>query len=72
MKASVLAPRCGKGAFTTSNGPARRWASLGWERSYPRYPATDEFTIPIGRRNSFQAGYLTLNRSTGQVVDRRC
>ncbi|MFI9448778.1 PQQ-dependent sugar dehydrogenase [Amycolatopsis sp. NPDC052450] len=49
----------------------QRWAALGWERSYLRYPATDEFGIPIGRQNSFQGGYVTWNRSTGQVIDRR-
>ncbi len=49
----------------------QRWAALGWERSYLRYPATDEFTVPIGRQNSFQTGYITWNRSTGQVIDRR-
>ncbi|OXM50590.1 PQQ-dependent sugar dehydrogenase [Amycolatopsis alba] len=49
----------------------QRWAALGWERSYLRYPTTDEFTILIGRQNSFQGGYVTWNRSTGQVIDRR-
>ncbi|AGM10288.1 PQQ-dependent sugar dehydrogenase [Amycolatopsis keratiniphila] len=49
----------------------QRWAALGWERSYLRYPATDEFGIAIGRQSSFQSGYITWNRSTGQVIDRR-
>ncbi len=49
----------------------QRWAALGWERSYLRYPSTDEFTISIGRQNSFQGGYITWNRTSGQVIDRR-
>ncbi|WP_414936917.1 hypothetical protein [Amycolatopsis sp. cmx-11-51] len=49
----------------------QRWAAPGWERPHPRYPATDGFTIPIGRRSSFQAGQITWNRSAGQVIDRR-
>ncbi|OOC04203.1 PQQ-dependent sugar dehydrogenase [Amycolatopsis azurea] len=49
----------------------QRWEALGWETSYLRYPTTDEFTIPIGRQNSFQNGYVTWNRNTGQVLDRR-
>ncbi|MFE6611779.1 PQQ-dependent sugar dehydrogenase [Amycolatopsis sp. NPDC057786] len=49
----------------------QRWAALGWERSYLSYPTTDEFGIPIGRQNSFQGGYVTWNRTTGQVIDRR-
>ncbi len=35
----------------------RRWAELGWERSYLGYPTSDESNFPDGGRvNSFQKG----------------
>jgi uncharacterized protein with LGFP repeats len=34
-------------------------------------PTSGEFGISIGRRVNFQHGYITWNRSTGQVIDRR-
>lgn len=49
----------------------QRWSALGWEKSYLGYPTTSEFSIPIGRQNSFQNGIITYNTSTGAVVDKR-
>ncbi|RZQ64351.1 PQQ-dependent sugar dehydrogenase [Amycolatopsis suaedae] len=49
----------------------RRWAALGWERSYLGYPTSDEFSIPGGRRSNFQNGYITWMASNGAVTDRR-
>ncbi|RSN59284.1 sugar dehydrogenase [Amycolatopsis sp. WAC 04182] len=49
----------------------QRWQALGWERSYLRYPTTDEFSVSGGRQNNFQGGYVFWNGSTGAVTDRR-
>ncbi|MDI2129835.1 PQQ-dependent sugar dehydrogenase [Yinghuangia seranimata] len=46
-----------------------RWAELGWEKSYLKYPITDEFSIPGGRRSNFQGGSISWNASTGQTTD---
>jgi uncharacterized protein with LGFP repeats len=44
------------------------WASLGWERSRLGYPITDEYSVPSGRRNDFQHGWITWNRTTGAIT----
>ncbi|RSN37669.1 sugar dehydrogenase [Amycolatopsis sp. WAC 01416] len=48
----------------------KRWAALGWERSYLRYPTTDEMVVTGGRQNNFQGGYVFWNASNGAVTDR--
>ncbi len=48
-----------------------RWSTLGWERSYLGYPTSGEFSIPGGRRNNFQRGYIVWDARTGVVTDRR-
>lgn len=47
-----------------------RWESLGWERSYLGYPTSGEYSVPEGRRNTFQHGTITWNINTGEVTDR--
>ncbi len=47
-----------------------RWAGLGWELSYLGYPTSDEFSVPGGRRSTFERGSITWTAATGQVVDR--
>ncbi|MFI6300342.1 PQQ-dependent sugar dehydrogenase [Amycolatopsis thailandensis] len=49
----------------------RRWEELGWERSYLRYPTSDEFSVSGGRQNNFEGGYVFWNASSGAVTDRR-
>ena len=43
------------------------WSSLGWERSFLGYPATDESVTPdgIGRYNHFQGGSIYWTAGTG-------
>lgn len=41
------------------------WASMGWERSWLGYPTSDEFSVPGGRRNNFQNGYVFWNAANG-------
>ena len=45
----------------------QKWASLGWEKSYLKYPTSDEFDIPGGRENTFQGGYVTWTPGGGAV-----
>ncbi len=49
----------------------QRWAALGWETSYLRYPTSDEIAVSGGRQNNFQGGYVFWNASNGAVTDRR-
>ncbi|MEO8053153.1 MAG: hypothetical protein ABI833_22335 [Acidobacteriota bacterium] len=44
-----------------------KWASMGWERSFLRYPLTDESTTPdgVGRFNHFQGGSVYWTPATG-------
>ncbi len=60
--------------YTTATGAhavygeiKKKWASLGWELSYLRYPTSDEFDIPGGRRNNFQGGYISWTPGGGAV-----
>ncbi|MDI2126935.1 PQQ-dependent sugar dehydrogenase [Yinghuangia seranimata] len=46
-----------------------RWAELGWEKSYLKYPVTDEFSITGGRRSNFQGGSVSWDASTGGTTD---
>ena len=48
----------------------KRWAALGWERSYLRYPTSSEMDVPGGRQNNFQGGYVFWNGTNGSVTDR--
>ncbi|WP_181775196.1 PQQ-dependent sugar dehydrogenase [Amycolatopsis pittospori] len=48
----------------------KRWAALGWERSYLRYPTSSEMVVNGGRQNNFQGGYVFWNASNGSVTDR--
>jgi hypothetical protein len=46
----------------------RRWADLGWERSYLGYPTSDESNFPDGGRvNSFQRGGIYWWPDTGAL-----
>jgi len=46
----------------------RRWAELGWERSYLGYPTSDESNFPDGGRvNSFQRGGIYWWPDTGAL-----
>ncbi len=46
----------------------RRWAELGWERSYLGYPTSDEGDIDEGgRANSFQHGWIYWWGDTGAI-----
>ncbi|WP_167467821.1 choice-of-anchor D domain-containing protein [Arthrobacter oryzae] len=44
-----------------------KWASLGWERSRLGYPASDEYSVSVGRASNFQNGRLTWNSKTSWV-----
>jgi uncharacterized protein with LGFP repeats len=55
------------GAHNVNGEIRKRWAALGWERSYLRYPISDEYTIPNGWRSDFQGGYIYYTASTGAV-----
>jgi peptidoglycan/xylan/chitin deacetylase (PgdA/CDA1 family) len=54
-------------AHTVYGAIMAKWASLGRETSPLGYPITDEFSIPIGRQNTFQHGIITWNATTGAV-----
>jgi uncharacterized protein with LGFP repeats len=41
------------------------WSSMGWERSWLGYPTSDEYSVPGGRQNNFQNGYIVWTASTG-------
>lgn len=59
------------GAWEVYGAIRVRWSGLGWERSYLGYPTSGEFDVPGGRRTDFQGGFITWDRATGRVVDRR-
>ncbi|RFA13139.1 hypothetical protein B7R22_14165 [Subtercola boreus] len=42
-----------------------KWASLGYEQGVLGYPTTDETSDPLGRRSTFQNGYIIFNSSNG-------
>jgi subtilisin family serine protease len=44
------------------------WARLGWEASSLRFPVSNEYAAPDGRRSDFQNGSMTWNSTTGVVV----
>lgn len=59
------------GAWEVYGAIRARWSRLGWERSYLGYPISGEFSVPGGRRNNFQRGYIVWYARTGAVTDRR-
>lgn len=59
------------GAHSVTGGIRTRWRALGAERSYLGYPRTDEFRTSAGTRQNYQHGYITWNRTTGKIIDRR-
>jgi uncharacterized protein with LGFP repeats/glucose/arabinose dehydrogenase len=58
------------GAHAVKGEIRKRWAALGWERSYLRYPTTDEYVTNGVYRSDFQGGYITFTPAGG-AVDRR-
>jgi hypothetical protein len=55
------------GAHAVKGEIRKRWAALGWERSYLRYPTTDEYVTNGVYRSDFQGGYITFTPATGAV-----
>lgn len=55
------------GAWEVHGAIRSKYASLGWERSFLRYPLTNETTCPdgVGRFNHFQGGSIYWTPSTG-------
>ena len=55
------------GAHEVHGDIRKKWASLGWERSFLRYPITDERSTPdkVGRFNHFQGGSIYWTPKTG-------
>jgi len=55
------------GAWEVHGAIRAKYSSLGWERSFLRYPLTNETTTPdgIGRFNHFQGGSIYWTPSTG-------
>ena len=55
------------GAWEVHGAIKDKWAQLGWERSFLRYPLTDERTTPDGRGryNHFQGGSIYWTQQTG-------
>ncbi len=58
------------GAHTVHGLIRNRWAELGWERGFLKYPITDETATPdgIGRYNHFQFGSIYWTPATGAKV----
>lgn len=55
------------GAWEVHGAIRSKYASLGWERSFLKYPLTNETTTPdgVGRFNHFQGGSIYWTPSTG-------
>ncbi|MET8994616.1 PQQ-dependent sugar dehydrogenase [Amycolatopsis sp. NPDC004169] len=47
------------GAHVVKGEIRKRWAALGWEYSYLRYPKSDEYAVGGGYRSDFEGGYIT-------------
>jgi uncharacterized protein with LGFP repeats len=48
------------------HGPIRsKWAALGWERGFLRYPVSDEAAVTGGRASQFQGGNIYWSSTTG-------
>ncbi|MGW1817559.1 LGFP repeat-containing protein [Streptomyces sp. NPDC002125] len=51
------------------HGPIRQtWADMGWERSFLRYPVSDEMGPPERRNNRFQGGHVVRNADGNGAV----
>ncbi len=59
------------GAHSVTGGIRTRWRALRAELGYLGYPRSDEYSTATGTRSNFQRGYITWNRTTGRIVDRR-
>jgi hypothetical protein len=55
------------GAHAVKGEIRKRWAALGWERSYLGYPTTDEYVTNGVYRSDFQGGYITFTLAGGAV-----
>lgn len=55
------------GAWEIHGDIRKKYSSLGWERSFLRYPLTNENTCPdgIGRYNHFEGGSIYWSPATG-------
>jgi uncharacterized protein with LGFP repeats len=58
------------GAHVVKGEIRKKWASLGWERSYLGYPRTDEYVTNGVYRSDFEGGYITFTLATGAVDHR--
>ncbi|MFB8172179.1 NucA/NucB deoxyribonuclease domain-containing protein [Kitasatospora purpeofusca] len=58
----------GTGAQPVLGEIRKRWASLGWERSWLGYPTRGEYAVPGGRRTDFQHGYAYWNAANNTVT----
>ncbi|MGW4060990.1 PQQ-dependent sugar dehydrogenase [Amycolatopsis sp. NPDC004747] len=47
------------GAHVVKGEIRKRWAALGWEYSYLRYPRSDEYVANGVYRSDFEGGYIT-------------
>ena len=56
------------GAREVRGAIREQWARAGWERSVLRYPTSDEYDVPGGRRSDFQGGSITWDRATGRTT----
>ncbi|MGV9611811.1 alpha/beta hydrolase-fold protein [Nocardia xishanensis] len=56
------------GAWAVRNGPMLdAWQSVGFENGKLGYPISDEFAIPGGVRQNFQAGFITVRDGKSEV-----
>ena len=57
----------GTGAHNVQGEIRKRWVALGWEKSYLKYPTSDEYVYGAGWRNDFQGGYITYTSAQGAI-----
>jgi peptidoglycan/xylan/chitin deacetylase (PgdA/CDA1 family) len=53
------------GAWEVHGAIRAKWAALGWERGFLRYPISDELTVTGGRASRFQGGNVYWSSATG-------
>lgn len=53
------------GAHEVHGSIRAKWAALGWERGFLRYPLSDEVAVTGGRASQFQGGNIYYSRATG-------
>jgi len=56
------------GAHAVHGAILDKWASMGWEYSYLRYPISDEQDCPGGRVSHFEGGNIVWTRAGGAVA----